>query len=71
MISLVHQNLFTKDTRTYHDAVVRLEEIGFVCKDNEGRPVVIDNSNRNHEWPENDLHSSVTELNIKWWTCIY
>jgi len=35
MISLVHQNLFTKDTRTYHDAVVRLEEIGFVCKDNE------------------------------------
>ena len=35
MINLVHQNLFTKDTRTYHDTVVRLEEIGFVCKDNE------------------------------------
>jgi hypothetical protein len=39
-----------------------------VCNDNEGRPVVIDNSVRPHEWPDNRMEEYVNSGTIKWWT---
>ena len=41
-----------------------------VCNDDKGRPVVIDNSSRPHEWPGNDMYEYIKPSNIKWWTCI-
>lgn len=41
-----------------------------VCNNDEGKPVVIDNSSRPHQWPGNDMFQHVTPQNIKWWTCI-
>jgi len=39
-----------------------------VCNDDEGKPVVIDNSSRPHECSGNDLYKHITSQNIKWWT---
>jgi len=53
------------DNRSAHGHAI------MVCNNDEGKPVVIDNSNRPHEWSGNDMFQHITPSNIKWWTCIY